>query len=153
MLKLIECIFSLIRRTHNVWYEKYVTHLLANFVLLSAKEFSVNDHDLKNKGIDVKFDIDLLIWIELARAGLRPAPARSVLVQGVGRVWYKVWQGMVQGLTKYTDLYGTYTELYWTYTDLYGAYIEIYGTYAELYGTYTELNGTYTDLYGTYTDL
>ena len=43
---------------------KNMSHLLANFVLLSAKEFSVNDHDLKNKGIDVKFDIDLLIWIE-----------------------------------------------------------------------------------------
>ena len=25
--------FSLIQRTHNVWYEKYVTHLLANFAV------------------------------------------------------------------------------------------------------------------------
>ena len=30
----------------------------------------------------------------------RVAPARRVLVQGVGRVWYKVCKSMVQGVTK-----------------------------------------------------
>ena len=31
--------------------------------------------------------------------------ARGVPVQGVGRVWYKVWQGLVQGVTGFGTMY------------------------------------------------